>query len=77
MQIVSLNSFVNGVKITADWCKFTLTANSLDFMVFNMGFISPEVVRLVFTTLFIVALVQVFLEMRVDVTAQTRLVFKG
>ena len=72
-----MNSIVNGVTVTRDWYKVILTANSLDFMVFDVGFISPEVVRFVFTTLFIVALVQVFLEMRVDVTAQTRLVFKG
>ena len=72
-----MNSIVNGVTVTGDWYKVILTANSLDFMVFDVGFISPEVVRFVFTTLFIVALVPVFLEMRVDVTAQTRLVFKG
>ena len=46
-------------------------------MVFDVRFVSPEVVGLVFTTLFVVALVQVFLEMRVDVTAQTRFMFKS
>ena len=68
---------VIGVTAKGDWCKFTPAENSLDFVVFDVGFVSPEIVRLVFTTLFVVTLVQVFLEMRVDVTAKTRLVFKG